>query len=213
MKVSVSILSLKEKINENIKMLNNTNVDFFHLDIMDDVFVNNKTWAYNEIKPLVKDVTKPFDVHLMVCDLKSYIDSFKKLNPKYITFHYEAVEDVSYFIKYIKDLDIKVGLSIKPDTDISVLYPYMKDLDLILVMSVNPGHGGQDFIEGTTKKIDELIKKRKENNYDYLISVDGGINDKTVHKVKKADIVVSGSYVVSSENYANAIDFLKLKNY
>ena len=211
MKVSVSILSLEKNIRKHINMLGETSADYIHLDIMDSDFVPNKSWNYNEVKLLVKDVEKPFDVHLMVCDLKSYIDDFKQLNPEYITFHLEAVENPDYYIDYIKSLGIKVGISIKPDTDTTKLLPYLKKIDLVLVMSVNPGFGGQKFIDESILKIEYLSRVRYDNDYSYIISVDGGINDVTIRRVSEADMVVSGNYIVSSDNYEEAIESLRLK--
>ncbi len=212
MKVSVSILSLEQNIRKEVNKLAQTSADYMHLDIMDKEFVKNRSWNYKEIKLLLKGVKKPYDVHLMVCDLKSYIDDFKKLKPEFITFHLEAIDDIDFYINYIKKLKIKVGLSIKPDTDITKLLPYLDKIDLVLVMSVHPGFGGQKFIDESIFKVEYLTQVRMDNDYNFMISVDGGVDDVTVRRVAEADMVVSGSYITSSDNYEEAIESLRLKN-
>ena len=207
MKVSVSILSANE-IGKCISKLEKTKTDYIHLDIMDGKFVPNKTWHLDDLSKHLKKTKKPLDVHLMVEDVINYINEFSFINPEYITFHVEATNDVYNTINYIKNLGIKVGLSIKPNTDIEVLYPYLKDIDLVLVMSVEPGMGGQKFIASSTERINLLSKYRKDNNLDYIISVDGGINDDTIKLVRNADMVVSGNYIVSG-NMKKNIEILK----
>ena len=202
MKISGSILDLNSK--EQIDNLNNTQIDFIHLDIMDGLFVVNKTKKIDEYKYLLKDINKSLEIHLMVKDVKSYIDSYKVFNPKYIIFHYEAVNDCNEIINYIKNLDIKVGISINPKTDIDVLIPYLDKIDLVLIMSVEPGLGGQIFIPNVIEKIDKLNKLKG----DFLIEIDGGINDKTI-KFVNVDIAVVGSYITKSDNYKKQIDKLK----
>lgn len=208
MKISASFLSIKENIKENISKLTKTSIDYLHLDIMDGKFVSNKTYSIDEIKEII-NYDKKLDVHLMVLDIKKYIDDFKCLNPEFITFHYETNYDIMDLISYIKSLNIKVGISICPDTDVKVLDKYLKYVDLILVMSVVPGAGGQQFIESSIDKINYLKDERIKNNYSYLISVDGGINDETIKLVKdKVDLVISGSFITNSDNYNNQIDKL-----
>ena len=141
-------------------------------------------------------------------DVRKYVNDFKTLQPEYITFHYEAIEDVEDMIKYIKSLNIKVGLSIKPNTEVSLIKPYLKDLDLVLIMSVEPGEGGQKFINSSTQKIDELYTIRKDNNYHYAIEVDGGINDVTIKECVNADILVVGSFITNG-NYQEQIDKIR----
>ena len=211
MKVAVSILSIKENIKEAIAKLDNTCVDYIHLDIMDGIFVENKTWNIDEINTLVNDTKKSKDVHLMVQDLDKYIKDFSSLNPKFITFHCEATNDIMKYIHLLHDKKIGIGLSIKPSTDVSVLKPYLPYLDLVLVMSVEPGAGGQKFMESSLKKIEKLKELRIQDNYHYLIEVDGGINEETISLVKEAgaDMVVSGSYITNSENYDEKIEIFK----
>lgn len=205
MKISVSILGIKENLKEKIDILNNIrNVSYLHLDIMDGKFVTNFNDDIGLLQGSLENNTKPLDVHLMVNDVKTYIDKYKILNPSNITFHYEVNDDINSIIKYIKDNNINVGLSIKPNTDISSIKPFLKDIDLVLVMTVEPGYGGQAFIN-QENKIEELIKFKKENNLHYEIEVDGGINDKTIKDVSDVDIAVVGSYITSSDDYEEKI--------
>lgn len=203
--ISASFLSIKDNIKENIKKLDNTSIDMLHVDIMDGIFVPNKTWNIDEVNELLLDTKNKKDIHLMVNDVKKYIDDFKILKPEYITFHYEATDNIFDTIRYIKSLNIKVGLSIKPNTNIEDIKPYLEYLDLVLVMSVEPGKGGQKFIESSIDKIDYLYNERINNNYHYLIEVDGGINDITSKKCSKVDILVIGSFITNG-NYQEQID-------
>lgn len=203
--ISASFLSIKDNIKSNIKKLDNTSIDMLHVDIMDGIFVPNKTWNIDEEKELLVNTKKKKDIHLMVNDVKKYIDDFKILKPEYITFHYEAIDNIFDTIRYIKSLKIKVGLSIKPNTNIEDIKPYLKYLDLVLVMSVEPGKGGQKFIESSIDKIDYLYNERINNNYRYLIEVDGGINDITSKLCNKADILVIGSFITNG-NYQEQIN-------
>lgn len=209
MKIAASFLDIKENIVEEVTKLSNENVDYMHLDVMDGIFVENKTYTFEQFYDIVKFITKPKDVHLMVSDVKKYIDEFANLNPEFITFHYEAVSEVSSVINYIHEKGIKVGISIKPSTDISEIVDYLNYVDLVLVMSVEPGRGGQTFIDSSVKKIEQLYNLRENQNYNYLIEVDGGINDQTIKLCEKADICVVGSFI-TKQNYSEAIE--KLKN-
>jgi len=209
MKISASFLSIKEDLNNNIKKLDNSNIDYLHLDIMDNIFVPNITWIFNEMNELLEGTNKPKDVHLMVKDVIKYIDDYSKLNPEYITFHLEAVDNVLEVINYIKSKNIKVGVSIKPNTNVENLLEYLPLIDLVLIMSVEPGFGGQTFIESSLDKIEELYNIRENNNYNYLIEVDGGINSDNIKKLNKCDIAVVGSYITNNSDYNEAIDSLK----
>ena len=206
--LSVSILGIKEKIKKNIKKLDNLNIDFFHIDIMDGIFVENTTWEYKEIKKIVKHRKTKKDIHLMVKDVKKYIDDFINLKPEIITFHYEATDNHIELINYIKKHNIKAGISIKPNTEVEKIKELLNMVDLVLVMSVEPGKGGQKYIDNSTNKINELYNIRKENNYKYLIEVDGGINKETKEYAKNADILVVGSYITNN-NYEEKINEFK----
>ena len=210
MKIAASFLDIKEPKMEELKYLDSLDIDYIHLDVMDGIFVENKTYTYEEFYDITRFTTKPKDIHLMVSDVKKYIDEFAQMKPKFITFHYEAVSEVSSVINYIKELGIGVGISIKPTTDVSEVVKYLPYLDLILVMSVEPGRGGQAFIEESIKKIEQLYTLREKENYHYQIEVDGGINDETIEIVRTAgvDMVVSASYLHGG-NMQEKIDILR----
>ncbi len=208
MKVAVSFLKSKYNIKETIKKIEETNADFIHIDFMDGKFVENKSITFNEMKKALLNTNKMLDVHLMVNNPSKYINEFATLNTDYITFHYEAVKDVMKVINEIKEVGLRIGLSINPNTKISEVEKYLPYIDQLLVMSVIPGKGGQTFMESTIEKIEELISIREINKFDFIISVDGGINDETVSLVN-SDMVVSGSYICMSDNYQERIDRLK----
>ena len=209
MQVAVSILSITDHHQEKINLIEKTDAEYLHLDIMDGIFVGNKTMDDATLLGYVSNVSKPYDIHLMVSDIEKYIDIYSILHPNYITFHYEATENIMYFIQMLKEMEIGVGISIKPSTPISVLTPYLDKIDLVLVMSVEPGKGGQSFLEDTVSKLTELKKLREENHYHYQIEVDGGINANTIAKVQAADIVVAGSFITNAEDYQTQIDGLR----
>ncbi len=201
--ISISILSIKEDINK-IKEIDKLGADYIHYDIMDNEFVPN----LSDLSELPLLNTKK-DVHLMVYDIKKYIDIYKEIKPEFITFHVEATDNIQYYIDYIKSLNIKVGLSINPDTSIELLNPYLDQLDLILIMSVQPGFGGQKFIESSKEKLDALKVIRDINNYNYVIEVDGGVNIDTKEYCNSADILVVGSYITASDDYINRFNLMK----
>lgn len=201
--ISVSILGIKDD-NNKLQVIDNLKPNYLHLDIMDGLFVSNNIEMTN--LPLLNT---PKDIHLMVNDVKKYVDIYKKYNPNYITFHVEVQDNVSDLIDYIHSLNIKVGLSIKPNTPVSSLKDYLKVIDMILVMSVEPGHGGQEFMDSAIAKVNELAQLRQENNYKYLIEIDGGINNITKKLVPNCDIFVVGSYITASDDYKEALNSLK----
>lgn len=199
MKIAVSYLSSKD-IPTDLRKLNVTDVDFIHVDVMDGKFVKNKTLSFNEIKEIHRYTNKRLDVHLMVKNPTKFIHDYATLNTEYITIHVEN-KNVSKNLGLIEDYGIKKGLSIKPNTPLDELEPYLDTIDLILVMSVEPGKGGQEFIGETVNRIKELKEKLKKHNSNALISVDGGINDEVAEKLKDVDILVSGSYIISSDDF------------
>lgn len=211
MKLSTSILSIKDDIDikENIKKLIDYKIDYLHLDIMDGEFVTNKTWNIDDIKKILPGDLNNLDVHLMVYDLERYINDFAILNPQYITFHLEATNCPQKYINLIKQKNIKVGISVKPNTDLNSLKPILKDVDLVLIMSVEPGYGKQKFLNSAIERIDTLYKWREESNYSYVIEIDGGINKDTIDYCRKCDIVVVGSYITSND-YETSIKSLNL---
>lgn len=208
MKVSASFLSSKNPVVDLVK-LNDTDVDYIHVDIMDGKFVPNKTMPYSELKHIYKYTSKRLDVHLMVEDPKKYIPLYAELNTEYITFHVEIDEDIMECLEMIKKYSIKAGLSIKPNTKVSELIPYLPYIDMILVMSVEPGAGGQAFIETSEDKIKEVRCLLNSYNIPAVINVDGGINNETVDKCRECDIVTAGSYIVKSDNFQEKISSLR----
>ena len=206
-KVSVSILS-SNNIIEDLIDIESTDVDYIHIDVMDGKFVKNKFDPFKSLNKMSYILTKRLDVHLMVEKPLKYIEKYSTLNTEYITIHVELADDIiDECYEVIKSYGIKFGLAINPNTDIKKLEKYLDKLDLILVMSVEPGLGGQSFIENTTNRLDEIrkmIEKRKIS-----INVDGGINDKTISKAKESDIVVSGSYIMNSDNFQEKINILR----
>lgn len=206
MMLSTSILSIKDNLKENVLKLNNTDTTYIHLDIMDGIFVTNKTWNYKDLKDVLNGVNKPLDIHLMVNDVIKYIDDYSNLNPEYITIHLEAVNNVKEIIDYIHSKNIKAGLSIKPNTNTEELIPYLNDIEMVLLMSVEPGMGGQVFIDNTYKRLNELNKLKKE--YNFLIEIDGGINESNINNLDGVDMAVVGSYITSSDNYQEQINKL-----
>ena len=202
MKVSVSILKEKNNKEEVIDKLINTSADYIHLDIMDSTFTNSSSFDLNDFKL----VNKKYDIHIMSTDLDNQINKAIKLNPEYISFHYESTKEIDKYIDLIKKHNIKVGLAISPKTKLYKIKKYLDKIDMLLILSVVPGLGGQTYIEKVTKKIIKANKIKKN----YLISVDGGINNDTINKIKEyVDIVVAGSYITDSEDYENKIMSLK----
>lgn len=206
MKLSVSILNSKDR-KEMIDKLNNTNISYIHMDVMDGKFVSQNTLSYQELRELSSFSNKKLDVHLMMDNPEEYINNIKDLNNiENITIHLEIDKDIKKILSMIKSLGIKRGISIKPNTDINKLLPYLNDIDLILVMTVEPGLGGQPFIETSTTRLKEIKKLIKDK--DILIEVDGGINSNTINLVKDADIVVVGSYITCSDDPISKINSL-----
>lgn len=214
--IATSILSIeKEKSIKTIYDLEVAGTDYFHIDVMDGKFVKNDTSdIMREYTEYIKQVANtPIDVHLMVEDIENYIKAYIDMDVNNITFHLEACKneaEVLKFISYIKENNTQVGLSIKPKTPIEEVYKYLPYIHRVLIMSVEPGEGGQEFIQGTIDKIGKLNVFAYENGYDIDIEVDGGINDRTAKEVieKGANILVAGSYIISSDNYKEAIESL-----
>ena len=179
---------------------------------MDNIFVPNHTFDYKFVKELKEKTNLIFDTHLMICNPDEDYLKYIEAGTDYLTFHYEATSNPLELIKKIKEHNVKVGISIKPETDVKVLDELLPYLDLILVMSVEPGFGGQPFKDSAISKIEYLNRARCEKKYHYLIEVDGGINDQNAKLVKNAgcDIIVVGSYLMKSDNIQET--YKKLKN-
>ena len=215
--ISTSILSQdKQNIMKTIYNLEVAGTNYFHIDVMDGKFVESFT---NEIMEeycgYIKSVSSiPLDVHLMVENVKRYIDIYLNFEPNIITFHIEAVKDKNEalsLINYIKSNNCRVGIAINPDTDVEKIYDLLPYVHLVLVMTVIPGKGGQSLIESTLKKIDMLKKYINTSCLDVFIEADGGIKIENSEAVKEAgaDIIVSGTGILNQENFSYAIGELK----
>ena len=212
MLIAPSILSVdQKKLPQVIRELEQANVRMLHLDVMDGQFVKNKTFDAAFIANLKKNTSLIFDTHLMIVNPEASYMEYVDTKSAYVTFHYEATNNVLKLIKDIKAVGVKVGISIKPYVPAEVLEPYLPYLDLILVMSVEPGKGGQTFMMNALDKIKYLNQKRNQKGYFYLIEVDGGINLETAELVSKAgaDIVVVGTYLMNHPQMTKAIKSLK----
>ena len=208
MKISATFLS-SSNIPADLKKLNDTDVDYIHVDVMDGKFVPNKTMPFRGMRNIYKYTDKRLDVHLMVDDPRKYIPLYAELNTEYITFHVEVMEHVEECLEMIKSYGIKAGLALKPATPVKSLVPYLPLLDLILVMSVEPGKGGQEFIASSGSKIEEVRALLDSYQSKAVINVDGGINNETKDKCQKCDILTSGSYIINSESFQQRIDSLR----
>ena len=216
--ISPSILSAnKEKIIDELSLAKHSGAKYIHLDVMDGKFVTNTTFSYDYVGYIASlNHGMINDVHLMIENPLDYIKAFSDAGSDIITFHYEATNEEGVYkaIDLIHSLGKKAGISIKPNTKPDVLDKFLDKLDLVLVMSVEPGKGGQAFMESALGKIEYLAKKKKENNYTYLIEVDGGINDVTgaLCREKGVDILVAGSYLFGHEDFPiRAAKLLNLK--
>lgn len=215
--ISTSILNVDEQ--EAMKIFYDLEVaktDYYHIDVMDGKFVERDTSAlmYSYASSIKQMSNLPLDVHLMVKDIKEYIEQYIALKPHFITFHYEACKDkkqVKEIIQYIKDNDIKCGLSIKPKTKIEEIYEFLPCISLLLIMTVEPGKGGQELIPETLEKISKLKEYLYQNNLDTYIEADGGINTVNIEQLKETgvDIAVVGSAIINSDNYKETIKKLK----
>ena len=206
MKISVSILNAKNK-KETIKILNNTDISYFHIDVMDGYFVSQTSIPVEETIELSRVSEKKLDIHLMHSSPLTYIDQIKDIkNIEYRTMHLEIEDNIKNILNKIREYGFKSGISIKPNTDINKLIPYLNDIDLILIMTVEPGLGGQPFLENSPTRIKEIKKLVKDKNI--LLEVDGGINDKTIKLLKDVDIAVVGSYITTSDNMIEKVKTL-----
>lgn len=210
MKISVSYLAVKKKyIEKAISLLDKTNVDFIHVDVMDGKYVKGKANTFKEVANISYYTRKRLDIHFMVNKPLKVIDDFASLNVFCMTFHVNIKNDLDEVIDRCKSYGIKVGLAINPDQDISIIEPYLDKIDLVLVMSVIPGLPGQEFIKTSIPKVKALKDKFKKEERNILISVDGGINLENKNFLGDADILVSGSCITNSEDFHKTIEDLR----
>ncbi len=208
-KVSISILDCDfENITSEIKKINDNKIDLIHIDIMDGKFVNNQTEKLFNLNKISSLTNLKYDIHMMVEEPLEKIDEYIKYEPEIISIHIEKNSNLIDCIRKIKSYNINAGVAINPDTNISELYDILELIDLVLIMSVHPGKGGQKFINETIDKVKDINNKKNKNNF--IISVDGGVNDTNSKDLinSGADILVSGSYLVKSDNLNNSIKSL-----
>lgn len=198
-------------LGDDIKMVNESEADLFHLDIMDGLFVPNISYGFPVIKAISKLAKKPMDAHLMIVDPDRYFDNFKEVGVEYLSVHYEACTHLHKSLQRIKNLGMKAGVALNPHTPVHLLSDIIQDADFVLLMSVNPGFGGQSFIENTISKVEALKDLILQKSPNCLIEVDGGVNQENARQLVKsgANILVAGNTVFSAQNPKEAIKQLK----
>ena len=198
-------------LKRDIEMINQSEADWFHLDVMDGVFVPNISFGMPVIKSIAAYAQKPLDVHLMIVNPQQYISTFARLGVHSLTVHYEACTHLHRTIQAIKDEGMKAGVAINPHTPVQLLEPVINDIDLICMMSVNPGFGGQKFIENSYRKTARLKECIVQNEASTLIEIDGGVSDTNAKALVEAgaDVLVAGNYVFKDNDPREAIKRLK----
>ncbi len=211
-KIAPSLLSADfGNLQRDIEMINNSRADWFHIDVMDGMFVPNISFGFPVIKHIRKYAQKPMDVHLMIVDPDRYLEEFKTAGADIITVHYEAVNHLHRTVQKMKSLDVMAGVVLNPHTNVLLLEDIIADLDLVLLMSVNPGFGGQRFIENTYSKIARLKDLIIQRNSKALIEIDGGVGLQNCQKLVQtgADVLVAGNAVFGADDPVAVIEQMK----
>lgn len=209
MKIVVSYISSRYETKKTIDLINETNADGIHVDLMDGVYVSNNNFDILSLPELFKDNNKPLDIHLMVDKPEIYLDKLFLLKPSIIYIHPSTTKDIISLFKKLEEHNVKKGIVINPDETIRDYVKYLSYVDLVLLMSVKPGMGGQEFIINTKEKLKELLSYKNNNNFEVFI--DGGVNSDTIKYCTLADGVVSGSYICNSLNYQAQLNKLIIK--